>query len=754
MSLRKQLLAFGLLMLVLPWAGYRFVQEMETTLRGAFERALLASAGTVAAALDDHPLQLEAPWSAPRAAADFGAAHDSEHAADPAAGAEPRTAAGAEPRTAVPPPQTRLPGALSAGTQDPVEHFESAGPAANAIPRDRPASSAVVYAEPLAEQPGVDGVLDDGWSNADSSGTALEGGHRYWAGVYGRYLYLYVAAHDADVVHQGSPGDPPYGDRLVLALESGAGPPRWLLLASRATGTFRPQLTSAPRFEPDLQYEDRVLGAWRETADGFAIEARVPLGLAGDAVGIALIDVDAQPGGYAVTVSATWDWRAERPGPLIYQRPELERLVEQFGQAGSRFRVSDPDGWVLADTGSIAPAAGGDVAPGIGDALFRALLRRNDPAYEGLERRPGRLRGAPVDSALMGRPAAAWYRDGPGGSTVVAAAAPIRSRDRVLGAVLLEQASDPILTLTNRALVRLMTFTLLATSIAGAGLLGFATLLSFRVRRLARAAETALGPKGEIDVALPGRSAGDELGDLARSFGRLLERLREHTQYLKTLASKLSHELRTPLAVVSTSLDNLEQEATGPSARPYLERLRQGASRLDAILAAMSEATRMEQAIGDTQLERFDLAAVAESCCRAYSDIYSERRFRCSVGVSPAPVLGSAELTAQLIDKLVDNAVGFSPPGSLIEIALDEADSECRLSVRNRGPLLPDAMRRRLFDSMVSVREREDGQPHLGLGLHIVALIAEFHGGRAEADNLPDGSGVVFSVWYPRGPGA
>jgi two-component system sensor histidine kinase ChvG len=74
------------------------------------------------------------------------------------------------------------------------------------------------------------------------------------------------------------------------------------------------------------------------------------------------------------------------------------------------------------------------------------------------------------------------------------------------------------------------------------------------------------------------------------------------------------------------------------------------------------------------------------------------------------------------------------------------------LSVTNRGPPLPEKMRDRLFDSLVSIREQRDGRPHLGLGLHIVALIAKFHGGRADAEDLADGVGVVFRIWFPRAP--
>jgi signal transduction histidine kinase len=112
-------------------------------------------------------------------------------------------------------------------------------------------------------------------------------------------------------------------------------------------------------------------------------------------------------------------------------------------------------------------------------------------------------------------------------------------------------------------------------------------------------------------------------------------------------------------------------------------------------------------------------------------------------------VRGSAELVAQLLDKLVDNAASFSPAGSRVDVVLERQGAEWVLSVANRGPALPTKMRGRLFDSLVSIREQRDGKPHLGLGLHIVALVADFHGGRCEADDLPDGSGVVFKVWFP-----
>jgi signal transduction histidine kinase len=70
--------------------------------------------------------------------------------------------------------------------------------------------------------------------------------------------------------------------------------------------------------------------------------------------------------------------------------------------------------------------------------------------------------------------------------------------------------------------------------------------------------------------------------------------------------------------------------------------------------------------------------------------------------------------------------------------------------VLNQGPLLPADMQDRLFESMVSVRGKPaQAEPHLGLGLYIVRLIAGFHGARASAQNRSDGSGVEIRVEFP-----
>jgi signal transduction histidine kinase len=104
----------------------------------------------------------------------------------------------------------------------------------------------------------------------------------------------------------------------------------------------------------------------------------------------------------------------------------------------------------------------------------------------------------------------------------------------------------------------------------------------------------------------------------------------------------------------------------------------------------------------------------------------------------------------QMLDKLIDNAVDFSADGATISVVLRADAFFAELSVANPGPPLPPEGATKLFESLWQSRAEADKRPHFGLGLYIVRLIAEFHGGTARAANLPDNSGAIFSVRLAR----
>ena len=232
-------------------------------------------------------------------------------------------------------------------------------------------------------------------------------------------------------------------------------------------------------------------------------------------------------------------------------------------------------------------------------------------------------------------------------------------------------------------------------------------------------------------------------------------RLHEYTDYLKSLASKLSHELRTPLAVVRSSLDNLNHEPLDEAAQTYSQRAIAGVDRLSAILSAMSEASRVEMSINSAETEYFPLDELVHQVVESYKDVYKDHQIS-SISEhsqkkenSDFQFKGAPDLLVQMLDKLVDNASDFCPLEGKIDVLLIKSDKKFTITVMNEGPLLPEQMQGQLFDSLVSIREKRSDKAHLGLGLHIVRLIVQFHEGQVFAENLSDKSGVQFIIDLP-----
>jgi two-component system sensor histidine kinase ChvG len=362
---------------------------------------------------------------------------------------------------------------------------------------------------------------------------------------------------------------------------------------------------------------------------------------------------------------------------------------------------------------------------------------------------PDRLSGDSVSEALKGHPHAQWVLGGSKHELLLTAAAPILIDGQLHGAVVLEQAADQLLALRDRALTRLFNLTLIATASAVIIMFAFATWISLRIGRLRTAADSAVGSDGTIQLRMPESSSADEIGALSRGFERLLARLNEHAQYLRTLGGKLSHELRTPLTIVRSSLDNLESEGLRDDQLRYITRAREGTQRLQSILSALGAAARVEESIKQSERVNFDLRDLLLSAAAAYRDGFPAARFALEAPENPCFVFGAPDLLVQLLDKLIENAVDFCPPDGTITVRLERVQTYYALQVANDGPLIPPALMGRLFESLFEQRQGRDEKPHFGLGLYIVRLIAEFHGGTAVAANREDGSGVVFTIALP-----
>ena len=424
---------------------------------------------------------------------------------------------------------------------------------------------------------------------------------------------------------------------------------------------------------------------------------------------------------------------------------EIERLLAVVGRKSTRMWVIDGRSRVRGLQGSLreegSRGEGGWLKTIAAWVLPEPALTVRD------ESRPVRSQ---IDRALIGVSSVEWRGTRDRDVAILSAAQPIFVGDDIVGAAVVEETTGTIQILKQSALEKLLGVTLAVVGGALIVLLAFATRLTTRIRRLHAEADAAIDAQGRVRGNVTPTDARDEIGDLTRTMAGVLTRLRDYNAYLEGMAGRLSHELRTPVAVVRSSLDNLKAASSlPPPARVYLDRANEGVERLARLISRLSEATRLEHLLESAEPERFDLAAVVKGCVEGYRSAYAQRAFAVTVPESPVWIDGVPDAFAQLLDKLVENANDFAPPASAIAVSLARRGRSAVLAVDNEGPPIPAEKVERLFGSMVSLREAPGEGAHLGLGLYIVRLIAEFHAGQARAVNQPGERGVRFIVEIP-----
>jgi signal transduction histidine kinase len=560
----------------------------------------------------------------------------------------------------------------------------------------------------------------------------------------GDTLYLLLQVRDPSINYSSRDSERLQpGDRVILhGLRGGRDR---VQIATSAPGRVRAAPLAGGLSLADAR---RIRGFWQDTAGGYTLELALPLSVAGMQLGITVIDGNSERAlGTLNSASGPVPW-------LVRQPPELAQALSRFSGPATALEVTDRDGFVVGaatarPTQSAATGSSGDETFWLLRALYRAMLsepsRTSDGAATG-----GRRQDPLTRSALAGSSDSAWLTKEDGRAARIAAVAPVFLGGNTIGSVRVTQDSERYLALADRAVGRLLGVTLAALALVLAGLLGYASLLGWRIRRLERAAAAVADRRGAIARAFPRSRAPDEIGELSRRFADLLEQVDGYNRYLSLLARRLGHELRTPIAIIQSSLDNLEQVAAEERA-VYLQRARGGLERLSYILAAMSEASRLEESIAASRPENVPLVPLLRNLAGAYSDsgarpvelIVNDVEEELCTRVAP-------EILVQALDKLIDNAQGFARGEAPIRLTLERKEAQVCLDVSNQGPLIDPALTSRLFEPMVSQRPTgERDATHLGLGLHIVQLVAQHAGGSVRAENLADGSGVCVTLCLP-----
>lgn len=267
------------------------------------------------------------------------------------------------------------------------------------------------------------------------------------------------------------------------------------------------------------------------------------------------------------------------------------------------------------------------------------------------------------------------------------------------------------------------------------------TALSFgflgRVDAINRTIRTIID--GRLSDRVPVRGANDELDRLALNLNEMLDRVQALMESLRQVSSDIAHDLRTPLSRLRQQLEGVRLEAR--SIGDYEAAVEAAIADADAILALFAALLRIAQIEAGTRKAAFaavDLSILFQSIADTYGAVAEERGQSLTATIAPGiQVRGDRELLTQMLANLVENAMRHSPAGTHIRIALERDGSGPIGVVADDGPGIPPDARAKVFRRFFRL-ERSRSTPGSGLGLSLVAAVADLHGIAVTlADNRP-----------------
>jgi PAS domain S-box-containing protein len=237
---------------------------------------------------------------------------------------------------------------------------------------------------------------------------------------------------------------------------------------------------------------------------------------------------------------------------------------------------------------------------------------------------------------------------------------------------------------------------------------------------------------------------------IARDVTAQQEAVREALRLREQFVSVAAHELRTPLTTLYARLQLIERRLGRKDIDlTVLVRdmtlVRQAADRLKALIDRVLDTSRIQSGRLDLDRARTDLGELVRTIAPMFAET-SGREINVATPTDSLEASVDAVRIEEVIVNLIDNAVKYSPPDTPIDLEVWGTPDAVRISVRDRGPGIPEQKRQRIFEPFYRA---STSQPGVGLGLHISKEIVELHGGTLDVETPPDG-GSRFVMCVPR----
>lgn len=263
---------------------------------------------------------------------------------------------------------------------------------------------------------------------------------------------------------------------------------------------------------------------------------------------------------------------------------------------------------------------------------------------------------------------------------------------------------------------------------------------------------------GDLAARAQVRGARDEFDELAEGLNEMLDRLERSMAGHRHAGDAIAHDLRSPLTRLRARLEAALLDVEAGKSDPT-EALAQALGDTDGMLktfGAVLTIARLQTAGSAPDPGLFDPAELARDIAELYEPLCEDKQidFRAELA-GDLTVRGNREIVAQAVANILDNAVKYTPADGAIMLRVRRrASGEVEFSVTDTGPGVPEADRARVVERFVRL-ENSRNAPGAGLGLSLVAAVAEAHDGRLELDEGPGkvgeaGPGLRVALILPR----
>jgi signal transduction histidine kinase len=277
-----------------------------------------------------------------------------------------------------------------------------------------------------------------------------------------------------------------------------------------------------------------------------------------------------------------------------------------------------------------------------------------------------------------------------------------------------------------------------------------------RVEAINQASEQIM--TGDLGRRLPMRAdpaVGDEFDRLAANLNVMLDRIERLVEGLRQVSTDIAHDLRTPLGRLRRTLEAVREETAAESGGIHLAQIDRAIAEADGLLATFGALLRIAQIEAGRLRRAFaavDLSEVLEAVFEVYGPAAEEKDQIFTRRLAPGIVVpGDRALLTQMVANLVENAIRHAPTGAHVDIALNGAEPPDapgpRIIICDDGPGIPPAEREKVFRRFYRL-DASRGTPGSGLGLTLVAAVAELHGIALRLDdNEP--RGLIVTLSFP-----